>query len=70
MSAPVNVRWTSRKLIVAISAAFIATALLIAKQIPPDIWSQVFMATIGVYLLSQGIPDAVKELKRRIDKPA
>lgn len=57
-------RWTSRKLIVAIVAALLATAMLALNYIDPEMWERVFGLTIGAYLASQGLTDAAGALKK------
>lgn len=52
-------KWNSRKFVVACISAVVATLLLAFGLITPEIWKWAFGSTVGAYLASQGLADAL-----------
>ena len=58
-------KWSSRKFWVAILTFVVATALLFNGDIDAAQWQWITSITIGAYLGSQGLADALAALKQR-----
>ncbi len=59
-----GMKWTSRKFLVSVVSFITATGLLIAGLIDMANWQWMSSITVGAYLASQGIADAVAALKQ------
>jgi len=57
-------KWTSRKLTVALIVFVVATGLLLLGHIEMSEWQWVTSISVGAYLGSQGITDALAALKK------